>query len=133
MKLKWIFSAGIIGLLFVAGCEQTGTGLDEYTDNVTMAEEEVADLKSAEATSSDVCSARFAGHLFKGGMMMGGSHLLFGNGFPSCATITVDSEEFPKTVTIDYGDGCSGRMGLEKRGVITIYMSDTIINEGAFY
>jgi hypothetical protein len=45
----------------------------------------------------------------------------------------VDSDEFPKTITLDYGDGCTGRMGLEKRGVITIFMSDTIINEGAYY
>lgn len=119
--------------MFMTACEQNGTDIEDLYDNVTMAEEEVADLKSAEATSSDVCSARFAGHLFKGGMMMGGSHLLFGNGFPSCATVSVDSDVFPKTVTIEYGDGCTGRMGLEKRGVITIYMSDTIINEGAYY
>lgn len=133
MKKTWILAAVISGILFFAGCEQSGTDLDEFNDNVTMAEEEVADLKAAEATSSDVCAARFAGHLFQGPMMMGGAHLLFGKGFPSCATVSVDSDEFPKTITIDYGDGCAGRMGLEKRGIITIFMSDTIINEGAYY
>jgi hypothetical protein len=133
MKTKWILTIGVVAAMFMTACEQTGNDTEELYDNVTMAEEEIADLKSAEATSSDVCSARFAGHLFKGGMMMGGSHLLFGQGFPSCATVTVDNDDFPKTVSIDYGDGCTGRMGLEKRGVVTIYMSDTIINEGAEY
>lgn len=133
MKIKWIIAVGIGAILFIAGCEQEGTKLEDFNDNVTMAEEEVADLKTAEATSTDICSARFAGHLFQGNMMLGGAHLFFGRGFPECATVSVDSEEFPKTVTIDYGDGCTGRMGLEKRGVITIYMSDTIINEGAVY
>ena len=133
MKLKWIIAAVIGAILFIAGCEQAGTNLEDLNDNVTMAEEEVADLKAAEATSTDICSARFAGHLFQGNMMLGGAHLFFGRGFPQCATVSVDSEEFPKTVSIDYGEGCTGRMGLEKRGVITIYMSDTIINEGAVY
>jgi hypothetical protein len=133
MKLKWILASGVVAALFFAACEQTGNDLEELYDNVTMAEEEVADLKSAEATSSDVSAARFGGHLLRGGMMLEGHHLFFGKGFPACATVTVDSDEFPKTVTIDYGDGCTGRMGLEKRGIITIYMSDTIINEGAEY
>jgi len=133
MKLTRIIAVGIVAALIMTACEQSGNDFEELGDNVTMAEEEVADLKAAEATSSDECSARFAGHLFQGGMMMGGSHLLFGEGFPSCATVSVDNDEFPKTVTIDYSEGCTGRMGLEKKGIVTIYMSDTIINEGAYY
>jgi len=133
MKKRWIIAVGVVAALFMAGCEQTGNNLEELDDNVTIAEEEIADLKSAEATDGDVCAARFAGHMFSGGMMMGGYHLFFGNGFPPCATVTVDSEEFPKTVTINYEEGCTGRMGLQKKGIITIYMTDTIINEGAEY
>jgi hypothetical protein len=133
MKKTWIIAVGIIAALFIAGCEQTGTNLEEFDESVTMAEEEVADLKAAEATSSDVCSATLGAPMMRGGMMLGGSHMFFGSGFPSCATVTVDSDEFPKTITIDYSEGCTGRMGLEKKGIITIYMSDTIINEGAYY
>ena len=43
-----------------------------------------------------------------------------------CRTITVDPEErdvFPKTITIDYGEGCEIREGLVKRGRIVIEMS----------
>jgi len=133
MKKTWIIAVGIVAAFFIAGCEQSGTDLEEFDENVTMAEEEVADLKSAEATESDIASARFGGHLMAGGMMLGGHHLLFGKHFPDCASVSVDSDDFPKTVTIDYSEGCTGRMGLEKKGVITIYMSDTIINEGAYY
>ena len=133
MKKTWIIALGIVAALFVAGCEQAGPNLDEFETSVTMAEEEVADLKSAEATSSDVCSATLGAPMIQGGMMLGGSHMFFGTGFPKCATVTADSDEFPKTITIDYSEGCTGRMGLEKKGVITIFMSDTITEVGAYY
>lgn len=133
MKKTGIIALGFVAALFITACEQSGTSFEDFNENVTMAEEEVADLKAAEATSSDISSARFGGHLLQGGMMVGGSHLFFGSGFPPCATVSVDSDEFPKTITIDYSEGCTGRMGLEKKGVVTIEMSDTIINEGAVY
>lgn len=133
MKKTWIIAVGILAALFIAGCEKSGTNLEEFDENVTMAEEEVADLKAAEATSSDVCSATLGAPMLQGGMMVGGSHMFFGTGFPKCATVSSDSDDFPKTITIDYSEGCTGRMGLEKKGIITIYMSDTITVEGAYY
>jgi len=133
MKTLKIISAVLVMALFVAGCEQSPWNTEELGDQVTMAEEEIASLKSAEATDSDVDAAKFAGHLMKGGMTLGGHHLLFGRNFPPCATVTVDSDEFPKTITVDYTEGCVGRMGLAKKGTLTIEMSDTIINEGAVY
>ena len=133
MKLTRIIAVGIVSALIITACEQSDSSVVEFDENVTMAEEEIADLKATEATSSDISSARFGGHLLHGGMMVGGSHLFFGTGFPPCATVSVNSDEFPKTVTINYSEGCTGRMGLEKKGIVTIYMSDTIINEGAYY
>lgn len=133
MKKTWMLAAGMIVAFFIAGCEQSGNNLDLLDEGVTMAEEEVADLKAAEAIESDISSARFGGHMLTGGMMVGGGHLFLGQGFPPCATVTVDSDEFPKTITVDYSEGCTGRMGLEKKGVLTIHMTDTILNEGAVY
>ena len=133
MKKSWIIGVGIIAALFIAGCEQSGTNPDEFDGNVTIAEEEVADLKAAEATSSDVSSATCGAPTLQGGMMTGVPRMIFGTGFPQCATVSADSDEFPKTITIDYSEGCTGRMGLEKKGIVTIYMQDTIINEGAYY
>jgi hypothetical protein len=133
MKTLKIISAVLVLALIAAGCEQSPWNTEDYGDQITLAEEEVASLKSAEATDSDVDAAKFAGHLMKGGMTLGGHHLLFGKNFPPCATVTVDSDEFPKTITVDYTEGCVGRMGLAKKGTLTIEMSDTIINEGAVY
>ncbi len=133
MKKTWMIAAGILVALFIAGCEQSDSNFDLLDEGVTMAEEEVADLKSAEAIESDISSARFGGHLLQGGMMVGGSQFFLGRGFPPCATVSVDSDEFPKTITINYIEGCTGRMGLEKKGIVTIHMTDTILNEGAVY
>jgi hypothetical protein len=133
MKAKMILATGLAMALFITGCEQSPWRTDDFGDNITLAEEEVAALKSAESTDSDVDAAKFGGHLMKGGMVLGGSQQLFGRNFPPCATVTVDNDDFPKTITVDYSDGCVGRMGLEKKGTLTIEMSDTILNEGAVY
>jgi len=50
---------------------------------------------------------------------------------PPCATITQSGTTFPKTITIDYGTGCSGKGDREMKGKVIIEMTDTIINEGA--
>lgn len=133
MKSKLIISAGLAMALLIGGCEQSPWNADELSENVTMAEEEVASLKSAESTDSDVDAAKFGGHLMAGGMMLGGSHHFFGKNFPPCVTVSMDSDEFPKNLTIDYAEGCTGRFGLVKKGTLTIHMSDTILNEGAVY
>jgi len=133
MKKTWIIGVGLVLALFIAGCEQSGTGFEDLGDEVTLAEEEVANLKAAEATESDIASARFGGHMLSQGMLIGGSHLFFGKAFPNCATVSVDSDEFPKTITIEYTNGCSGRMGMGKSGTITIHMTDTILNTDAIY
>lgn len=133
MKTFRIISAIVALALLTMGCEQSPWNTDEFSENVTLAEEEVASLKSAEATDCDVDAAKFGGHLLKGGIWLGGSQQLLGRNFPKCATVTVIGDDFPKTITIDYTEGCTGRMGLEKKGTLTIEMSDTILNEGAVY
>ncbi len=119
--------------VLMLGCENSDSKFDDVSDAVTMAEDEIFTLKSAESTGSDINAARFSGHLFSKGMMVGGPHLFFGKHFPDCATVTVNGDDFPKEVIIDYGEGCTGRAGMEKRGIITLTMSDTITVPGATY
>jgi len=133
MKAIKILSAVVALALFLSGCEQAPWNTDDFSENVTMAEEEVASLKSAEATDCDVDAAKFGGHMMNGGMWLGGSQQLLGRNFPKCATVTVVGDDFPKTITVDYSEGCVGRMGLAKKGTLTIEMTDTILNEGAIY
>jgi hypothetical protein len=50
-----------------------------------------------------------------------------------CTKITVDPNDgsFPKTVTIDYGDGCLCRDGKFRKGAIVLYFSAPIRRPGA--
>jgi len=138
MKTHLILMTGIALALLIAGCENKSiSDFEDISDAMTIAEDEVFALKSAEAIDCDVSAARFGGHFFSGKMMISGPHLFFGRSFPNCALVSVEPEfedkDFPKTITIDYGEGCAGRTGLEKRGVITLHMTDTILNPGAVY
>jgi hypothetical protein len=49
----------------------------------------------------------------------------------TCAVVTEDSETFPKTITVDYGDGCVDIHGRTKSGKIFIHLTDELINIGA--
>jgi hypothetical protein len=48
----------------------------------------------------------------------------------SCPTITISTGTFPKTITINYGTGCSGFNGSTRSGKIIITASDrrTVVN-----
>lgn len=48
-----------------------------------------------------------------------------------CAVVTETSVDFPKTVTIDYGTGCTNSNGVTKKGKVIIYMSNSLNNVGA--
>ncbi|MEN8201332.1 MAG: hypothetical protein ABFS28_01970 [Bacteroidota bacterium] len=138
MRTQFLMTTAITIALLISGCENNSFSVfEDIGDAVTIAEDEVFALKSAEATDCDVSAARFGGHLFSGRMMISGPHLFFGRSFPDCASVSVEPEiegqDFPKTISINYGEGCVGKTGLEKRGIITLYMTDTILNEGATY
>lgn len=51
--------------------------------------------------------------------------------FGTCATITESSSTFPKTITIDYGTGCTNSNGVTKKGKIMIYMTNPLNTVGA--
>jgi hypothetical protein len=48
-----------------------------------------------------------------------------------CATVTVSDTVYPKTITIDYGTGCTGKQGHVKKGKIIIEITDSIFVAGA--
>ena len=48
-----------------------------------------------------------------------------------CAVVTESQADFPKTVTIDYGTGCTNANGVTKKGKIIITMSAPLKNVGA--
>ncbi|MBN2348686.1 MAG: hypothetical protein JXJ22_07615 [Bacteroidales bacterium] len=107
---------------------------DNQKDNVLQAEEfailsvaedEVLNLKSTSSIDDEVHFLRF------GGKMNITCNLFYGNLFPNCATVTESEGGYPKEIIIDYGDGCSGRFGMGRTGIVIINISDTLINPGA--
>ncbi len=49
----------------------------------------------------------------------------------SCATVTVSSTTYPKTIIINYGSGCTDDKGSKISGKIIITISDTLITAGS--
>jgi len=56
----------------------------------------------------------------------------FRKDLPECAIVTVSNESFPKTVTIDFGDGCSDDKGRVKKGKVVIAASAPMKEEGSY-
>lgn len=50
---------------------------------------------------------------------------------PDCATISESGDDYPITITIDYGDGCEDENGRVKAGQIVITITDDMLNQGA--
>lgn len=55
----------------------------------------------------------------------------FKHDLPDCATVTVSGESFPKTITIDFGDGCETKRGRLKKGKVIIVQSDKMLTVGS--
>ena len=50
-----------------------------------------------------------------------------------CAKVTVSSTNgtFPKTITVDFGTGCTDKRGVNRKGIITISITNPIFLPGA--
>lgn len=51
--------------------------------------------------------------------------------FQDCVEITNSGEEYPREITLDYGDGCEGPNGNVRSGIIIINISNPMFMEGA--
>ncbi len=56
-----------------------------------------------------------------------------GAGPDPCPIVTIDPDDgsYPRTITIDFGDGCVGPKGRVRKGKIIVTVTDTITNAGA--
>ena len=58
--------------------------------------------------------------------LSGNKSPLINNGTLSCATVTVSPGAFPKTITLDFGNGCTNpNSNIERSGIIHIVLSDS--------
>lgn len=50
---------------------------------------------------------------------------------PSCAQVSYSSVDYPKTITVDFGNGCIDAKGRNKKGKIIIYVTGDMKTEGS--
>ncbi len=55
------------------------------------------------------------------------------NALEICAQITIETNNggFPKTFTLDFGNGCTDNLGVERRGVLVITLSGMVLQNGS--
>jgi hypothetical protein len=56
-------------------------------------------------------------------LLLGGCNFDWTQVLAPCVTVTETSEDFPKTITIDYGTGCTNSNGVTKAGKVIIFMT----------
>lgn len=101
------------------------------SSDVTIAEDEVYMLKTTESVDQIVNAASFAGHLAEADVKSAFVRFFPYANFPDCAEVTVSTDGFPKEIIIDYGEECYTRNDILISGIITITLTDTMLNEGA--
>jgi hypothetical protein len=94
--------------------------------------DEAEDMMNTEALSAFVeksVSADEDASTMRGPIGSGGCN--WQSQLASCALVTESGQAFPKTITIDYGEGCTNENGITKSGQIIIELSDEMQNTGA--
>jgi hypothetical protein len=145
MKHKIILGSLALTLFGFLACQKSDQTLSSASlaTSLSVASADIVGTQVAEVSASDVQSVsveKFDGsdHAFQfdgirpnwrfdglGPIRFGIPHI------DSCATVTVSGSAFPRQIVIDYGSGCTDRMGHVKKGKILITISDSIIVAGA--
>lgn len=149
MKSKMFIGAALLAAITIYSCQKfendkastslssSLTGAVSQIVGTQVNESGLADVQSIAVEKFDGTTQAFTFDGFNPGRGFGFGFGHFGPvkfGIPhidSCATVTVSSSTYPKTITIDYGTGCSDRRGHSKTGKIIISLSDTIANAGS--
>jgi hypothetical protein len=120
---KWISATVLLLALTFTACrlDKNDNNLDEgFTEKITVSSEDQSTAENyfqdAEDQEDWVIETRDGGGAFTG-----------------CPTVTFvpDDGTFPRTITIDFGDGCEGPNGRIRKGKIILNQSDAIWVEGA--
>ncbi len=133
MNTMKLISGVFIFFLLLFGCEYV-TNNDQVidTEGITVAEDEAFSLKSAEVAEEEAQSVAFSVDLkTESSFGINDGSYFCARFFPSCATVTVSGETYPKEIIVEFGEDCVDRSGNERTGTIIINISDTIKNEGA--
>lgn len=145
MKKKLLILVSAMAMVAFAGCQKSdeksenSSTSNSLSENVAIAATSVSTSQMAFSCSEDIQATvlsdvdssyrKVKSYFHRYGK---GAFKLSLSNIPTCATVTVSSDTFPKTITIDYGtSGCASQHGNVKTGKIIIEVTDTIINAGA--
>lgn len=140
----WLLAFGLIGAITFSGCKKDDSVSNPVTDNdpVELVATQEATIQEAEteAQFDDVFNITASMNTSQVGENLGvGANVsgLFELGSTTtsnttpCFTITVVPNiphVFPKTVTIDFGNGCLGRDGKYRKGkIVSIYTNPMVV------
>jgi len=128
MKLKQIFALlSLPSIFFFASCQKDETEPDPEIETTFKLTEDQA---VSESINDDATVIFFDASVSSGFYRLNGQAET--TGILSCATITVTPQNtFPKTITIDFGNGCTSADGIGRKGKINITLSDYVHNTGA--
>lgn len=137
---------GLIAISFLSfeSCTKNNTSKNGLTteanlsSNLTAAIAVVATAQANKASAADIQSVAVTNfdsikrHHGPDYLGMSGNMMKFNlPHISSCATVTVSSSTYPKTITIDYGSGCTDSKGPKITGKIIMTISDTLITAGS--
>jgi len=116
----------IAGMIPFASCKEKDDELDTATINL------VKECTMTESIDEEIDASINEAIAYSEQQNTGKKSASNGSG---CATVVVTPTDgtFPKTITIDFGDGCDGINGLTRSGSITVIITDTLRDHGAEY
>jgi len=128
MKLKKIFALlSLPSIFFFASCQKDETEPDPEIETTFKLTEDQA---VSESINDDATVIFFDASVNAGFYRLDGQTET--TGILSCASVTVTPQNtFPKTITIDFGNGCTSADGISRKGKINITLSDYVHNTGA--
>ena len=146
--LKLLFMAFIVSAVAITGCKkdnsssQSNGATDDSTAAIMSGSSAVSDnayndvLQIAIEGGSDNNIAYMVSRASRGTVETNGTHgavSVNGIGSFTCATYTLapaDLTTFPKTLTVDFGAGCTSNDGITRKGKITYVLSGKVLMPG---
>ncbi len=115
MKKLALFAVALVAITFTA-CDKNADQLSDE-DSVTMTAEDAAVMEDMVADVEEQVDY----------------NVEFRSGDDDCPTVTVEPDDgsFPKTITIDFGDGCEGPNGKVRAGQIIVTQTAPMHQAGA--
>lgn len=128
MKTKLFSLIAVLMVLFFTSCQKDSSPIDQ--ESVNLADDDAVTNVAFDDIFSTVDNATLMMEdlLGKGGSKSG--EYVFTDSCPQVIVSSTSPEVWPKTITIDYGTGCSGYYGSTRAGkiIITITARRNVVN-----